>query len=74
MYGEKLTAPQEEFQPGEPVVVLYQGKHNGMAGKFVGIRPDPAWVDIEILPGIIRPQPLAWIRKIGYQGDRTGVV
>ena len=64
MDEKKLTTQREEFQTGESLIVLYQGKYNGMAGKFVGIRPDPDWADIEVAPGIVRAHPVDWLRKL----------
>lgn len=68
MDEKKLTTQREEFQTGESLIVLYQGKYDGMAGKFVGIRPDPDWADIEVAPGVVCAHPVDWLRKIG---DRT---
>ncbi len=67
MDKKKRTTEREEFQIGESLIVLYQGKYDGMAGKFVGIRPDPDWADIEVAPGIVHAHPVDWLRKIGHR-------
>jgi hypothetical protein len=51
------------FSSGDPVVVLYQGLHNGMPGRFVGLREDPNWADIEEQDGSIRSHPVLWLRR-----------
>jgi hypothetical protein len=51
------------FCSGDPVVVLYQGLHNGMPGRFVALRKDPNWADIEERDGSIRGHPVLWLRR-----------
>lgn len=36
-----------EFAPDELVVVLYEGRFYGMAGRFLGLGVDPNWADIQ---------------------------
>jgi len=61
------TSPGTDTHPGfcvgDPVVVLYQGLHNGMPGRFVGLREDPNWADIEERDGSIRKHPVLWLRR-----------
>ena len=68
MNEKKLKPLRQEFRTAEPLIVLYQGKYNGMAGRFVGIRADPNWADIEEPSGMIRPQPRDWLRKVDENG------
>lgn len=51
------------FRVGDPVVVLYQGLYNGMPGRFVALREDPGWADIEERDGSIRGHPVLWLRR-----------
>lgn len=52
------------FQAGDPIVVLYQGRHNGLHGHFVGMRPDINWCDIkETQSGHIVSHPILWVRR-----------
>ncbi len=50
------------FQPGDRIVILYNGLYNGMSGRFHGIRQDPEWVDIELESGMVRAYPVQWLR------------
>lgn len=52
------------FQPGDPVIMLYQGRHNGMWGRFVGLRADPNWADIEERNGSVQSHPVRWLRHL----------
>lgn len=52
------------FHAGDPIVVLYQGRHNGLHGHFVGMRPDENWCDIkETQSGDIVSHPILWVRR-----------
>lgn len=70
MYEKKSARPQDQFQAGESVIVLYQGRYNGMLGKFLGTRADANWADIEESPGIVHAHPMEWIRRIDHRFDR----
>lgn len=73
MYEKNRNPLWQEFRTAEPLIVLYQGKYYGMAGRFVRIRPDPNWADIEGPAGMVRPQPRDWLRKIDENGNLASV-
>jgi hypothetical protein len=52
-----------EFRAGDAVVVLHHGRYNGMAGRFVGLRVDANWADIEESHGLVRSHPVLWLRR-----------
>lgn len=51
-----------EFAPDELVVVLYEGRFCGRFGRFLGLRVDPNWADIQERDGVIRSHPVLWLR------------
>jgi hypothetical protein len=51
------------FRADEPVVVLYEGMYNGLSGRFLGLRTDPNWADIQEQNGQIRSHPVVWMRR-----------
>jgi hypothetical protein len=51
-----------EFRRGDPIVVLHDGLYNGMAGRFLKLRKDANWVDIEEGNGKVRSHPVRWLR------------
>lgn len=57
------TVARPQFRAGDSIVVLYDGRYNGMAGRFVGLRDDPNWADIEQSNGSVRPHPVQWLRR-----------
>lgn len=73
MDEKRTKKPQEQFQKGDRIIVLYQGRYNGMHGTFLGIRRDPNWADIEELPGMIHAHPVAWIRRIDHHFDVSDI-
>lgn len=60
-YGQ-TTARRYEFRPNDPVVVLLDGRYNGINGDFVGLRADPNWADIQEQDGMVRSHPVLWLR------------
>lgn len=50
------------FQAGDRIVLLHQGRYNGLPGCFVRLREDPNWADIEEPDGSIRAHPVLWLR------------
>ena len=50
------------FHMRDPVVVLYEGLYNGMSGRFLGLRKDTNWADIEERGGQVRSHPVLWLR------------
>jgi hypothetical protein len=56
------TVAHPQFRPGDSIVVLCEGRYNGIAGRFVGLRDDPNWAEIEQSDGLIRSHPVQWLR------------
>jgi hypothetical protein len=52
-----------EFRMGDAVVILYQGLYHGMPGRFLGLREDANWADIEERDGLVRSHPMLWLRR-----------
>lgn len=50
------------FQAGDSVVVLYDGRYDGIHGRFVGLREDPNWADIAEPNGVVSGHPVLWLR------------
>lgn len=63
MNRPNATSTRRTFLPDEAIVVLYDGRYNGMPGHFVELRSDPNWADIRDHDGISRPHPVAWLRR-----------
>lgn len=57
------TLPRQQFRAGDSIVVLYDGRYNGMAGRFVGLRDDPNWADIKEHNGSVSSHPVQWLRR-----------
>jgi hypothetical protein len=57
------TVSRLQFRAGDSIVVLYDGRFNGMAGRFVSLRGDPNWADIEERDGSVRPHPVQWLQR-----------
>lgn len=55
--------PAPSFQPGDPVMVLYQGRYTGMEATFAGPAADPSWAYVRENNGEIRAHPIAWMRS-----------
>jgi hypothetical protein len=71
--GESSTDGRSEFRAGDSVVILYDGLYNGLAGRFVGLRMDPNWADIDEGNGSVRPHPVQWLRRPEDLVDLTAV-
>lgn len=63
MNPARTTVARLQFRAGDSIVVLHDGRYNGMAGRFVGLRNDPNWADIEQSNGLIRSHPVQWLRR-----------
>jgi hypothetical protein len=50
------------FRAGDPVIVLYEGRYDGLHGCFVGLREDPNWADIAEPNGVVSGHPVQWLR------------
>lgn len=50
------------FRTGDSVVVLYEGRYDGIHGCFVGLREDPSWADIAEPNGVVSRHPVLWLR------------
>lgn len=50
------------FQAGEPVTLLYQGRYDGMDGRYLGLTRDPNWAEVEDGAGVVTSHPLLWLR------------
>jgi hypothetical protein len=67
------TVAYPQFRAGDPIVVLYEGLYNGIAGRFVSLRKDPNWADIEESGGMVRPHPVLWLRRPQDLADRARI-
>jgi hypothetical protein len=54
----QTTETRRQFRTGDPIIVLYDGR----TGRFLGLRTDPNWADIEGSNGLIRSHPVQWLR------------
>lgn len=68
------TEEHRQFRAGESIVVLYDGRYNGMAGRFVGLREDPNWADIEESDGAIHSHPVQWLRRPEELADPAAIL
>lgn len=70
MQTEMTLVPRNpDFHTGDAVMVLYQGRYDGMAGVFVGLAQDPNWADIREQDGSVHAHPLVWVRHAEAASD-----
>jgi hypothetical protein len=56
------------FRDGDEVV-LAEGTYQGTPGRFLRLRTDTAWADIEERNGVVRNHPVAWLAHAERSGE-----
>jgi hypothetical protein len=58
-----MMATSQTFRAGDEVV-LVRGSYPGTLGKFLRVKEDAKWADIEEANGVVRSHPMIWLDHV----------